>query len=73
MNPLAIIATIQTVIQVAQTAIQAGKDAAPFIVALKNTITGKKPEQITQEDLDELEARIDALSEEFQQPLPPED
>ena len=70
MNPLAIISVISTVIQVAQAAIQAGKDAAPFINALRQTLGGTG--EITQEQLDALEAQIDKLSDELDVPLPPE-
>lgn len=66
-----ILETIKTVISVANTAVQAGKDAAPYVTALYDTFTGKSPKEITQEDLDALRAQVNALHERFQEPLPP--
>jgi hypothetical protein len=67
MSLASIVGTIGTVISVAQAAIQAGKDAAPFLAALKNYFSKDEP---TQEDLDALAAETDRLSAELQLPLP---
>lgn len=72
MDPITIISTILGVINVASKAIEFGKDAAPFIKAIIDQFEGKSPSEITQADLDALEAKVDALSAELQMPLPPE-
>jgi hypothetical protein len=69
MDPLTIVSTISTVIKVAQAAVQAGKDAAPFIKAIYNTFAGKT--EVTQADLDKLIAESDRLRVELHLPLPP--
>lgn len=66
----AILEAINMAIKVTQAVIQTGQDAAPFIAAIRQTFSGT---DVTQEQLDALEARIDALSAELQEPLPPEE
>lgn len=70
MNPEAIIATVTTVIGFATEAIQAGRDAAPYFLALYNTFKGGT-DDVTQEDLDALIATVTALHNDFQTPLDP--
>ena len=72
MDPLSIIAAINGAITLANAAVKIGQDAAPYVKALYDTVSGKAPADVTQADLDELEARIDALSDELQAPLPDE-
>ena len=72
MNPATILTTILGVIDAAKQAINLGEDAAPFISALYDQLSGKTVDEITQADLDTLEAKVDALSDELQSPLPPE-
>lgn len=59
-----------TVVEVAPTVIKTIEDAKPFAKAIVDTVRGKEP---TQEELSELEARINDLSRQLQVPLPPEE
>lgn len=68
MDPITIVATISSVIKIAQAAVQAGKDAAPFIKAIYNTFAGKT--EVTQADLDGLIAESNRLRAELHLPLP---
>lgn len=67
MTAAAIIAAIESAIEIANVAIRLGKDAMPFVLAIRDMLSGKT--DVTQADLDALEARIDALSVELQLPL----
>lgn len=69
MNAIAILAAVNSAITIANAAIKAGQDAAPFIQAIYDNITGKG-DDVTQEDLDALAAQVDALYAELQLPLP---
>lgn len=71
MDPMTIIAGINSAITIANAAIKAGQDAAPFIQAIYNNITGKGGD-VTQADLDALAAQVDSLYAQLQEPLPPE-
>lgn len=71
MDAQAIIAVVTAVATAAKIAIEAGRDAAPYIDALYQTFTGK--EEISEEELTALQERSDALSAELQAPLPPEE
>lgn len=66
----AIIQAIQSAISITEAVLRTAQDAAPFIAAIRDTFSGT---DVTQEQLDALEARIDALSAELQEPLPPEE
>jgi len=66
----AIVAIVAAVLQGAQTAIQIGQDAGPFIAILKDFFAKK---EITEDDLAKVQAQVDALHAELQAPLPPED
>lgn len=70
MDP-ATIATIATVIKTAvdlgPTIIKGIQDAEPFAKAIIDTLQGKTP---SQDDLAQLEAHIQNLSDQLQQPLP---
>lgn len=68
MDPATILALVTLGINAAKAAIDVGVDAAPFITALYDHITSKTT--VTQADLTALEARIQALSDEFDVPLP---
>lgn len=70
MDPLTIVASINAAITLANAAIQAGRDAAPYAQAIYDNLLGDA--EITQADLEALQARVDALSAELQAPLPPE-
>lgn len=70
-NPVDIISSLSSYMKTVSTAIQAGKDAAPFAKEIFDILVNKKV--ITQEDLDRLAARSDAISDEIQKELPPEE
>lgn len=73
MEAAAIIAIVAKAIKVAvdvgPTVIETVENAKPFATAIYDAIKGK---QVTQGDLDALEARIDDLAAQLQEPLPPE-
>lgn len=72
MDALAVITTvagvIKTAVDIGPTVIKTIDDAKPFAEALYRALTGN---EITGDQLAELEVRIAALSAELQQPLPP--
>lgn len=72
MDIAAILALVSKGVSVANALIEAGQNAGPAITALMNLLKGNQKE-ITQADLDKCEAVLDALLDEFQIPLPPED
>ena len=70
MDAATIIAAIEAAIKLASLAAQLGKDIAPYAESIyDNLVNGK---EVTQEDLDKLALQVDALHEEFQQTLPPD-
>lgn len=73
MNP-ALIATIasiiKTLVDVGPDVIKGVQDAKPFAQQIVKSLFGK--EEISDEDLAELEAKIDELAAQLQVPLPPE-
>lgn len=73
MDPITIFASINGILALANAAIEAGKDAAPYIQALYNTFSGKDIGEITEAELAELQAKVDALHADIQEPLPPEE
>lgn len=74
MDATAIINLIATVIKTAvdltPTVIKGVEDAKPFAEAIYHALKG---DNITQDQLDQLEAKITDLSNQLQQPLPPEE
>jgi hypothetical protein len=55
-------------VSIIQALAQNGKDIMPVVTALKN-IFSKRPEDITDADLDEVEAVLDAQIDEFELPM----
>lgn len=51
-----------------QSLAQQGKDIMPAVTALKNVFS-KRPEDVTEAELDETEAVLDRLLDEFEKPL----
>lgn len=72
MNLALILGIIGTAIQVAKQAVEIGQDAGPVIAAARRLL-GKDTSDVTQQDLDDLVALSDALSNELMAPLPPEE
>lgn len=70
MDILAILALVEKGLGVIQIAMQAGKDAAPAINALKDLLTGAKNGTVTAEQLAATEAVLDQQIDEFNQDLP---
>lgn len=63
-----ILQTVMMVMQLAAEAVKVGKEMTPYAVALIETFKGGT-EDVTQEQLDELVARVTAMHNEFQEPL----
>lgn len=61
-------AVIQKAVELGPTVIQGVEDAKPFALALIEMLG--KGKVYTQAEIDALEAKIDALSAELQEPLP---
>lgn len=74
MDPLAAIGLVTSAVEVAMKVypviVQGVENLKPFAVALYEKYTG---EPITPEQRNELEAKIDDLHLQFQQPIPPEE
>ncbi len=74
METAAIISTIASIIKTAvdltPTIIKGVEDARPFAEAIYQSLKG---ENITEDQLLELEIKISALSNQLQSPLPPEE
>lgn len=66
----AIAGVIQIAVQVGPTVIQTAEDATPFAEAIYNRLINNQ--QITQADLDALDAQVQALVQEAIAPLPPD-
>ena len=66
----AIAAAVKVAVDVGPSVIKAVEDAEPFATAIYDLIV--KGTQITQADLDALEAKVDELADELLEPLPPE-
>lgn len=64
------LATALAALEIAKKAYEIGKDVAPIIAKITAILT--KGESATEQDLSELRAMSDALSDEIQQPLQPE-
>lgn len=73
MNPAliaSIASIIKTLVDVGPDVIKGVQDAKPFAQQIVKSLFGK--EEISNEDLAELEAKIDSLAAQLQEPLPPE-
>lgn len=70
MNWAVLLPLLQQTIEIATRLVQAGLDAAPAIAAIRKIIN---QDAITDADLDALQAVNDALHEQLQAPLPPDD
>lgn len=73
MDPVAILNLIAKGVQVAETLIQVGENALPALKVIWGLATGGAKDTVTQEEMDEAEATLDALLAEFNAPLPPDD
>lgn len=70
MEAAAIIAAIEGAIKLASAAAALGKDIAPYATAIyDNLVNGK---EVTQENIEALEAEVEAMHGEIQKPLPPD-
>ncbi len=67
---MAIAKVIKTAVDLTPAIIKGVDDAKPFAQAIVEVLKGQ---QITDDQLADLEAKITALSNQLQQPLPPED
>lgn len=65
------VAAIATALSVAQKAYELGKDILPIIEKIYDILT--KGEDVTKEELQELQDMSDSLSAEIQKPIPPEE
>lgn len=71
MNVASIIEAISKVINLATIAAALGKEITPYAKAIyDNLISGK---EVTQADIDALEMEVNAMHDEIQRPLPPEE
>lgn len=61
---------LKTVNELAPTVIQTVQDAKPLAESIYNVVI--KGNKVTDEELEALEAHVMALSDELQEPLPPE-
>lgn len=71
MDAAAILGLLTKVIGVGAAAIKAGKDVAPYAQKLYDVLFNKK--DVTQAELDALEADIDKMHGELQAEIPPEE
>lgn len=65
----AIVAGLQGVVQLANLAVQAGKDASPFIDMIGRFIGGKRAGEVTQADLAKMAEESEKLADEFMLPI----
>lgn len=72
MDVVSILALVSKGVMVADALIQAGKNAGPAITALMKLIGGNRDTPPTQAEMDEAEAVLDSLIDEFNVELPPE-
>lgn len=70
MDILAIVNLVSKGITVAEALIEAGHDAAPAFSAIKNIITETKTGSVTPKKLDETEALLDSMVDDFNLDLP---
>jgi uncharacterized iron-regulated protein len=65
MDYVAILALVQKGLSVAMAIYEAGKDAAPAVKAIKDIITGVQEDSLTDAQVAETEAILDAMIAEF--------
>jgi len=71
MDVASVIALITKGVSIIEALSSAGQAIAPAIAALKTIFNRDRSKPITQEDLDKVEAVLDALIDEFDLDLPP--
>lgn len=72
MDPMMILTVIGLItkgVSVAKMLIEAGKDAMPAIKVIKDLVTGAESGKITDEELAANEATLDAMIDEFNEPI----
>lgn len=69
MDVLAVMALIAKGISIAETAIAVGKNAGPVLTTIKGLIDSFRGGTVTQEELDETEKSLDAMIDEFNEPI----
>jgi len=65
MDIVAILALVQKGLSVAEAIYEAGKDAAPAIVAIKDLVTGAQNGTVTDEQMAQTEALLDGMIADF--------
>ena len=65
MDVMAILALVQKGLSIVEAIYEAGKDAAPAIIALKDLITGAQNDTITDEQIAGIEALLDQMISDF--------
>lgn len=65
MDIIAILGLVAKGLTVAQALYEAGQQAAPAIVALKNLVTGAQNGTVTNDELEKTEALLDKMIEDF--------
>lgn len=70
MDVMAVLLLIEKGISVAEVLISAAKDAGPAFQAIKDLITGAKQGSVTDQQLADTEALLDALIADFNTDLP---
>lgn len=69
MDIMAVIALISKGVSVIEMLVEAGKSAIPAITVVKNLITGAQQGTITDDELAQAEAELDAQIDEFNAPI----
>lgn len=70
MEIAAILALVLKGVSVVTALIEAGKSAAPALIAIKDLVTGAQKGDVTQAQLDQTEAVLDSLIADFNEELP---
>lgn len=70
MDIAAILALIAKGVSLIPVLVQAGKDIVPAIGVIKNIITGAQAGTITDQQLTDFEAMLDAMISDFNEPIP---
>lgn len=69
MNFAAIFGLVEKGIGVAHTLIEAGKSAAPALTAIKALVTSAKDGKVTAAEIKSTEDQLDALIDDFNEPM----